>query len=168
MVSNAFDRSINRICSSCVASFTCSCVLSIASIVDSCVLYPYCAFHVSMCSIVASLFVRSCDQILYMTCVRHIGRYGPHSCMSPFCLYICTMLPCTHSFGSFRPCFIWFRIVHISFVIHGVSVLHASPGIPSLPCAFWFLSFLWIFLFLLLRSLLVTMSLYIGICSVFL
>ena len=48
--------------------------LIIASMVDSPLLYPNCVLNVTKCSILDNLFVWSLSQILYMICVRHIGR----------------------------------------------------------------------------------------------
>jgi len=72
----------------------------------------------------------------------NIGLYDAQSSGAPFCLYICNIAPFVHSFdGVAFGFFISFSIRVIVSVMYGDSVLYASPGIPSIPCAFSFFSF---------------------------
>ena len=89
----------------------------------------------------------SCDRILQIIRVRHMGRYARQSVGFPLLLYMCTISPSTHSCGSCAPFLVRFIIV-IGRVIHGAIAVYTSPDIPSPPCGFCFLIFAVCFVFL--------------------
>jgi len=127
---NALVRPISIICVFFVDFPRCDSSFTIASDVDKCVLHPYFCLGVRGFRILGSFFVRSCDRILYIICVRHIGRYEEQSPTSPLFLYMRTTTPSTHSGGICMPLLV-FRRCHVIYC---------------------FLAFLWIFLCLFLCS----------------
>ena len=53
-----------------------------------------------------------------------------------------TIVPLVQFSGIVCPPFVAFVIYVIGFIAHSLVALYASPGIPSLPCAFLFVRFL--------------------------